>query len=177
MIYLHLYLHIFICICVHTGGHAVSLKWSMHNIFDMHPGDVFWAASDVGWVVGHSYIVYGPLLAGCTTVLYEGKPIHTPGTRFLSYKIVSKMPTTGIEQLTILLTFLYICKLICDIDTGNFWRTIERHKVNALFTAPTALRAIKRLDAEGMLYSMYMCVLQCILYCMMYIYHTNTPPT
>ena len=70
-----------------------------------------------------------------------------------------------------------VCKLICDIDTGNFWRTIERHKVNALFTAPTALRAIKRLDAEGMLYSMCMCVLQCILYCMMYIYHTNTSPT
>ena len=73
-----------ICIYSYTGGHAVSLKWSMHNIFDMHPGDVFWAASDVGWVVGHSYIVYGPLLAGCTTVLYEGKPIHTPGTRFFT---------------------------------------------------------------------------------------------
>ena len=61
-----------------NGGHAVALAWSMANIYDIHPGDVYWAASDVGWVVGHSYIVYGPLLAGCTTVLYEGKPVGTP---------------------------------------------------------------------------------------------------
>ena len=61
-----------------NGGHAVALKYSMKAIYNMDPGDVFWAASDVGWVVGHSYIVYGPLLAGCTTVVYEGKPIRTP---------------------------------------------------------------------------------------------------
>ena len=60
------------------GGHAVSLKYSMKAVFDVDPGDVFWAASDVGWVVGHAYIVYGPLLQGCTTVLYEGKPVGTP---------------------------------------------------------------------------------------------------
>jgi len=95
-----------------NGGHAVALRWSMENIYGMKPGDVFWAASDVGWVVGHSYSVYGPLLMGCTTVLYEGKPVGTP-------------------------------------DAANFWRVIERHKVNGLFTAPTALRAIKRLDEEG----------------------------
>ena len=61
-----------------NGGHAVALRWSMANVYDTHPGEVFWAASDVGWVVGHSYIVYAPLLAGCTTVLYEGKPVGTP---------------------------------------------------------------------------------------------------
>jgi propionyl-CoA synthetase len=61
-----------------NGGHAVALKWSMENIYDVRPGEVFWAASDVGWVVGHSYIVYAPLLHGCTTVLYEGKPVGTP---------------------------------------------------------------------------------------------------
>ena len=61
-----------------NGGHAVALRWSMENIYDIGPGEVFWAASDVGWVVGHSYIVYAPLLAGCTTVLYEGKPVGTP---------------------------------------------------------------------------------------------------
>jgi propionyl-CoA synthetase len=61
-----------------NGGHAVALQWSMENIYDTGPGEVFWAASDVGWVVGHSYIVYAPLLAGCTTVLYEGKPVGTP---------------------------------------------------------------------------------------------------
>jgi propionyl-CoA synthetase len=78
----------------------------------MQPGDVFWAASDIGWVVGHSYIVYAPLLLGCTTVLYEGKPVGTP-------------------------------------DAGSFWRVCEQHGVNALFTAPTALRAIKREDPGG----------------------------
>ncbi|MBK9180602.1 MAG: propionyl-CoA synthetase [Acidimicrobiales bacterium] len=61
-----------------NGGHAVALRWSLPNVYDVHPGDVFWAASDVGWVVGHSYIVYAPLLTGCTTVLYEGKPVGTP---------------------------------------------------------------------------------------------------
>lgn len=95
-----------------NAGHAVALRWSMENIYNMGPEDVFWAASDVGWVVGHSYIVYGPLLRGCTTIMYEGKPVGTP-------------------------------------DESNFWRTIERHKVNCLFTAPTALRAIKRRDHHG----------------------------
>jgi propionyl-CoA synthetase len=96
-----------------NGGHAVALHWSMKNIYNMEPGEVFWAASDVGWVVGHSYIVYGPLLYGCTTVVYEGKPIGTP-------------------------------------DAGAFWRVISEHKVKALFTAPTAFRAIKKEDPEGL---------------------------
>lgn len=61
-----------------NGGHAVALTWSMPNIYDVHPGEVYWAASDIGWQVGHSYIVYGPLLTGCTTILYEGKPVGTP---------------------------------------------------------------------------------------------------
>src|SRR5664280_1938211 len=61
-----------------NGGHAVALHWTMTNVYDVAPGDVYWAASDVGWVVGHSYIVYAPLLAGCTSVLYEGKPVGTP---------------------------------------------------------------------------------------------------
>jgi propionyl-CoA synthetase len=95
-----------------NGGHAVALRWTMTAIYDSQPGDVFWAASDVGWVVGHSYIVYAPLLAGCTTVLYEGKPVGTP-------------------------------------DAGAFWRVIEQHKVKALFTAPTAFRAIKKEDPDG----------------------------
>ena len=95
-----------------NGGHAVALKWSMKNIYGVEPGDVYWAASDVGWVVGHSYIVYGPLLYGCTTLLYEGKPVGTP-------------------------------------DPGIFWRVISQHKVRALFTAPTAMRAIKREDPKG----------------------------
>jgi len=95
-----------------NGGHAVALNWSMKNIYNINPGDVFWSASDVGWVVGHSYIVYAPLLSGCTTILYEGKPVGTP-------------------------------------DPGAFWRVIEQHKVNALFTAPTAFRAIKGNDPDG----------------------------
>ena len=95
-----------------NGGHAVALNWSMKNIYNMKPGDVFWSASDVGWVVGHSYIVYAPLLYGCTTILYEGKPVGTP-------------------------------------DASAFWRVIETHKVNALFTAPTAFRAIKGNDPDG----------------------------
>ena len=95
-----------------NGGHAVALHWSMHNVFGVEPGEVFWAASDVGWVVGHSYIVYAPLLAGCTTVLYEGKPVGTP-------------------------------------DSGAFWRVASEHGVVALFTAPTAIRAIKKDDPDG----------------------------
>ncbi|NLF56984.1 MAG: propionyl-CoA synthetase [Candidatus Hydrogenedens sp.] len=95
-----------------NGGHAVALQWTMKHIYDMAPGEVFWAASDVGWVVGHSYIVYAPLLYGCTTVLYEGKPVGTP-------------------------------------DPGAFWRVIAEHGVKALFTAPTAFRAIKKEDPAG----------------------------
>jgi propionyl-CoA synthetase len=100
------------------GGHAVALAWSMSAVYGVHPGDVFWAASDVGWVVGHSYIVYAPLLAGCTTILYEGKPVGTP-------------------------------------DAGAFWRVIAQHRVNALFTAPTAFRAIKKEDPQGALIGRY----------------------
>ena len=95
-----------------NGGHAVALCWSMANIYGAKPGEVFWAASDVGWVVGHSYIVYAPLLAGCTTVLFEGKPVGTP-------------------------------------DAGTFWRTIAAHDVDIFFTAPTAIRAIRKEDPEG----------------------------
>jgi propionyl-CoA synthetase len=94
------------------GGHAVALRWSMEAVYGVEPGEVFWAASDIGWVVGHSYIVYAPLLTGCTTILYEGKPVGTP-------------------------------------DAGVFWRVISQWKVNALFTAPTALRAIKREDPRA----------------------------
>ncbi len=95
-----------------NGGHAVALTWSMRNIYGVGPGEVFWAASDVGWVVGHSYIVYGPLLAGATTVLYEGKPIGTP-------------------------------------DPGAFWRVVAEYGVTVLFSAPTALRAIRKEDPQG----------------------------
>ena len=95
-----------------NGGHAVALRWSMDNIYGINPGDVWFTASDVGWVVGHSYIVYAPLLTGATTILYEGKPVGTP-------------------------------------DAGAFWRLIAEHKVRAMFTAPTAYRAIKRDDPNG----------------------------
>jgi propionyl-CoA synthetase len=95
-----------------NGGHAVALKWSMENVYGMGAGEVYWAASDIGWVVGHSYIVYAPLLQGCTTILYEGKPVGTP-------------------------------------DPGAFWRLIAQHGVSALFTAPTAFRAIKKEDPRG----------------------------
>ncbi|GAB3566233.1 propionyl-CoA synthetase [Amycolatopsis endophytica] len=95
-----------------TGGHAVALAWSMGAVYDIQPGDIWWTASDVGWVVGHSYIVYAPLLIGATTVMYEGKPVGTP-------------------------------------DAGAFWRVLSEHKAKALFTAPTALRAIKRVDPEA----------------------------
>jgi propionyl-CoA synthetase len=101
-----------------NGGHMVALNYTMSAIYDVQPGDVYWAASDVGWVVGHSYIVYGPLLHGCTTLIYEGKPVGTP-------------------------------------DAGAFWRVIADHKVKVLFTAPTALRAIKRDDAEAKLMQQY----------------------
>ncbi|MSU91054.1 AMP-binding protein [Rhodobacteraceae bacterium 2CG4] len=95
-----------------NAGHAVALHWTMKNVYDVAPGDVFWAASDVGWVVGHSYICYAPLIYGCTTVVFEGKPVGTP-------------------------------------DAGTFWRVIAEHDVRVLFTAPTAFRAIKRVDPKG----------------------------
>ncbi|MEM0543601.1 acetate--CoA ligase [Flavobacterium sp. j3] len=95
-----------------TGGYAVALKFSMQNIYGVQPGEVFWAASDVGWVVGHSFIVYGPLFNRNTTVIFEGKPIKTP-------------------------------------DSSTFWRVIEEHKVSVMFTAPTAIRAIKKEDPNG----------------------------
>jgi propionyl-CoA synthetase len=97
-----------------TGGYLVALKWSMHGLYGVEPGEVYWCASDVGWVVGHSYIVYGPLLHGCTSVLYEGKPVGTP-------------------------------------DAGAFWRVVAEHGAVALFTAPTAFRAIKKEDPDGRL--------------------------
>ncbi|MCG5234558.1 propionyl-CoA synthetase [Xanthobacter oligotrophicus] len=96
------------------GGYMVALDWSMKNLYGIAPGEVFWTASDIGWVVGHSYIVYGPLIHGATTLVYEGKPVGTP-------------------------------------DPGAFWRVIEEHKVVALFTAPTALRAIKKEDPDCLL--------------------------
>ena len=95
-----------------NGGHAVALHWSMENVYGVGAGEVYWAASDIGWVVGHSYIVYGPLLRGATTILYEGKPVGTP-------------------------------------NPGAFWRVVEQHGVNVLFTAPTAFRAIKKEDPDG----------------------------
>nr|WP_294507523.1 propionyl-CoA synthetase [uncultured Rhodopila sp.] len=101
-----------------NGGHAVALWNSMRMIYGLDAGDVWWTASDVGWVVGHSYIVYGPLLRGCTTVMYEGKPVGTP-------------------------------------DAGAFWRVISQHKVKVLFTAPTAMRAIRQQDPDGLLSKKY----------------------
>lgn len=101
-----------------NGGHMVALKWTMKNHYGVKPGEVFWAASDVGWVVGHSYICYGPLLHGAATVVYEGKPIGTP-------------------------------------DAGAFWRVIQDHGVVAMFTAPTAFRAIKKVDPNGALLADY----------------------
>ncbi len=97
-----------------NGGHAVALWNSMQMVYGVDAGDVYWAASDVGWVVGHSYIVYAPLLRGCTTVMYEGKPVGTP-------------------------------------DAGAFWRVCAQHGVKVLFTAPTAMRAIKQQDPEAKL--------------------------
>ena len=101
-----------------NGGHMVALKWSMKNLYGVEPGEVYWAASDVGWVVGHSYIVYAPLLHGCTSILYEGKPVGTP-------------------------------------DAGAFWRVIAEHGCAAMFTAPTAFRAIKKEDPKGALFAQY----------------------
>ena len=101
-----------------TAGHIVALQWTMKNIYNVDPGEVFWAASDVGWVVGHSYICYAPLFAGNTTVVFEGKPIGTP-------------------------------------DAGTFWRMIAEHKVRTFFTAPTAIRAVKREDPKGELAAQY----------------------
>jgi propionyl-CoA synthetase len=97
-----------------NGGHLVALKWSMKNLYGIDPGEVYWAASDIGWVVGHSYIVYAPLFHGCTSILYEGKPVGTP-------------------------------------DAGAFWRVIAEHGCAAMFTAPTAFRAIKKEDPKGAL--------------------------
>ncbi len=101
-----------------NGGHAVAMKWTMKNVYNVEPGEVFWAASDVGWIVGHSYIVYSPLISGCTTIVYEGKPIGTP-------------------------------------DAGAFWRIIDEYDVSVMFTAPTAIRAIKREDPNGELIKHY----------------------
>jgi propionyl-CoA synthetase len=101
-----------------NGGHMVALKWSMKNLYGIEPGEVWWAASDIGWVVGHSYIVYAPLLHGATTILYEGKPVGTP-------------------------------------DAGAFWRVIAEHGAVAMFTAPTAFRAIKKEDPQGKLFAQY----------------------
>ncbi len=101
-----------------AGGHAVALHNSMRMVYGVEPGDVYWSASDVGWVVGHGYIIYAPLLAGCTTVMYEGKPVGTP-------------------------------------DAGAFWRVCAQHRVRVLFTAPTALRAIKQQDPEARLLAEY----------------------
>jgi propionyl-CoA synthetase len=101
-----------------TGGHMVALAWSMRAVYDIHPGETFWAASDVGWVVGHSYIVYAPLLIGAATVVYEGKPVGTP-------------------------------------DAGAFWRMVQEYRIAALFTAPTAFRAIKKEDPDGVLLDRY----------------------
>ena len=101
-----------------NGGHMVALEWSMKNLYGIDPGEVYWAASDVGWVVGHSYIVYAPLFHGCTTILYEGKPVGTP-------------------------------------DAGAFWRVIAEHGCAAMFTAPTAFRAIKKEDPQGKFLAQY----------------------
>jgi len=101
-----------------NGGHAVAMAWSLPNIYGCTAGDVWWAASDVGWVVGHSYIVYSPLINGATTLLYEGKPVGTP-------------------------------------DAGAFWRIISEYGVRALFTAPTAIRAIKKEDPDAALLASY----------------------
>jgi propionyl-CoA synthetase len=96
-----------------NGGHAVAMKYSMNAIYNMPTDGVFWAASDVGWVVGHSYIVYAPMIHGCTSILFEGKPVRTP-------------------------------------DPGAFWRVCEEYQVKVLFSAPTAFRAIKKEDSEGL---------------------------
>jgi propionyl-CoA synthetase len=101
-----------------NGGHMVALKWSMQYLYGVNPGEIWWCASDIGWVVGHSYIVYAPLLHGATSIMYEGKPVGTP-------------------------------------DAGAFWRVISEHKAVALFTAPTAFRAIRKEDPDGTLLKQY----------------------
>lgn len=101
-----------------NGGHMVALKWTMEHHYGVKPGEVFWAASDVGWVVGHSYICYGPLLHGAATIVFEGKPVGTP-------------------------------------DAGAYWRVIQDHAVAALFTAPTAFRAIRKEDSKGTMIADY----------------------
>jgi propionyl-CoA synthetase len=101
-----------------VGGYLVALVWSMRTIYGVQPGETWWAASDIGWVVGHSYIVYGPLAYGCASVMYEGKPVGSP-------------------------------------DAGAYWRLIEEHKIRSMFTAPTAIRAIKKEDSEGKLFANY----------------------
>jgi len=95
-----------------TGGYATALKFSIEKIYGAKPGEVFWAASDIGWVVGHSYIIYGPLINRNTSIIYEGKPIMTP-------------------------------------DAGTTWRILSEYKVSVMFTAPTAIRAIKKEDPDG----------------------------
>lgn len=101
-----------------NGGYAVALRYALNNVYGMEAGDVWWGASDIGWVVGHSFIVYGPLMGGCSAIFYEGKPIKTP-------------------------------------DAGAFWRIIEEYKVNSMFCAPTAFRAVRKEDAEGALAKQY----------------------
>lgn len=101
-----------------NGGYAVALRYALNNVYGMNPGDVWWGASDIGWVVGHSFIVYAPLMGGCSAIFYEGKPIKTP-------------------------------------DAGAFWRIIEEYKVNSMFCAPTAFRAVRKEDAQGELAQKY----------------------
>lgn len=101
-----------------NGGHAVALSYALNNVYGMKAGDVWWGASDIGWVVGHSFIVYGPLMGGCSVIFFEGKPIRNP-------------------------------------DAGTFWRVIEEYKVNSMFCAPTAFRAIRKEDPEGALSKKY----------------------
>lgn len=101
-----------------NGGYAVALRYALNNVYGMKAGDVWWGASDIGWVVGHSFIVYGPLMGGCSAIFYEGKPIRTP-------------------------------------DAGAFWRIIDEYRVNSMFCAPTAFRAIRKEDADGALAKQY----------------------
>ncbi|MBB5049755.1 propionyl-CoA synthetase [Rhodopseudomonas rhenobacensis] len=101
-----------------NGGHLVALKWTMENLYGVKPGEVWWCASDIGWVVGHSYIIYGPLIHGATSIMYEGKPVGTP-------------------------------------DAGAFWRVIADYGAVALFTAPTAFRAIRKEDPDGTFFGKY----------------------
>lgn len=118
-----------------AGDHAVALKWSMQPLFGITPEDTWWASSDIGWVVGHSYIVYGPLLHGCTSVVFEGKPGRAPG------RCAGVVTTDG--------------GAVGTPDAGAFFRVVQEHKVNALFCAPTALRAIKKEDPAGLLLRQY----------------------